>query len=64
LLSQQQARAQSLRDQSRAQFGQALGALGGMVTAGINQAGYNQAAAAGDQAGMQMFANMASGSGS
>ena len=64
LLSQQQARAQSLRDQSRAQFGQALGALGGMVTAGINQAGYNQAAAAGDQAGMQMFANIASVGGS
>mgnify|MGYP003112164742 CR=1 FL=1 len=64
LLSQQQARAQSLRDQSRAQFGQALGALGGMVTAGINQAGYNQAAKAGNVQGMEMFANIASGGGS
>ena len=61
MLSQQQARAQALRDQSRAQFGQALGALGGMAAAGINQAGYNKAVQSGDQNAMSMFANMVSG---
>ena len=61
MLSQQQARAQALRDQSRAQFGQALGALGGMAAAGINQAGYNKAVDNKDQNAMNMFANMVSG---